>query len=124
MTGWRDLCRSPARRLAVLALALGTLAACAAGPADGRLAANPALARIAAADPAEARRLLGAAEEALRRPPPPRMRGSSPGLDAADEALLAGNPLLGQVYAHDPAAALALLERVKGAGGRAGTPHQ
>ena len=37
--------------------------------------------------------------------------------DAADEALLAENPLLGQAFAHDPAAAVELLKRVKAAGG-------
>lgn len=105
-----------ARRLAVLALVLAPLAACAARP-DPRLVGNPAFGRVAVADPAEARRLLDAIDWALRQPAPPRLRGSF-GLVPADEALIAENPLLGQLLAHDPAAAVALLERVKAAGGR------
>ena len=119
MPSWRGLlCGSSTRRVAVLMLVLGPLAAGAAEP-DGRLAANPALGRIAAADPAEARRLLDAIDEVLRQPAR-RWRGS-PALDAADEALRAENPLLGQVLAHDPIAALELLKRVKEAGGNRGS---
>jgi hypothetical protein len=48
-----------------------------------------------------------------------RMRGG-PDLDTTDEALISENPLLGQVYVHDPKAALELLKRIKQArnGGR------
>jgi hypothetical protein len=111
----RELCGFLARRLAALALALGPLAASAAEP-DRRLAANPALGRIAAADPAEAQRLLDAIDQALRRPARPPMR-NAPGLDAADAALLTENPLLEQAFHHDAVAALALLKRIKAAGG-------
>jgi hypothetical protein len=44
------------------------------------------------------------------------MRGS-PGVTAADQAMLKQNPLLGQVFIHDATAALDLLEHVKEAGG-------
>ena len=116
MTGRRDLGRLGRRRLAALwlSLALAPAAAGAAAP-DPRLARNPALARVAAADPARAQRLLDDIEQALRQPPRPPMRGSL-GLDAADEALLAENPLLGQVYAKSATAALELLRRIKAAG--------
>jgi hypothetical protein len=81
------------------------------------LAENPALSQIAAADPVEARRLLDDIDRALRRPAPPPMRGSPFDLDDTDDALLAGNPSLRQLFAHDPAAAVALLKRIKTAGG-------
>src|SRR3954451_21639272 len=109
--------RSTARRLAVLALvlALGPLAVSAAEP-DPRLALNSALSRIAAADPARAQRLLSTIDQVLQGPGRPPMRGG-PGLDATDDALLRETPLLGEAFAHDPAAALELLKRVRGAGG-------
>jgi hypothetical protein len=89
--------------------------------ADPRLAQNPALSQIAAVDPVEARRLLDDIDRVLCQPAPPPMRGSPFDLDETDEALLADNPSLSQVFAHDPAAAVALLIRIKTAGsGRTG----
>jgi hypothetical protein len=113
----RAFCGSLARGLAALALvlALDPLAARAAAQ-DPRLAANPALNSIAASNPAKAQHLLNAIDQVLRRPAPLRTRGPFD-LSGEDEALVTGNPLLGQVFAHDPKAALALLKRVKAAGG-------
>src|SRR3954451_4541810 len=106
MTRRRAFCKSLARGLAALALALALdpLAARAAAP-DPRLAENPVLNSIAATNPAEAERLLRDIDRVLQQPAQPRMRGG-PGLDIMDEGLIDGNPLLGQVYAHDPKAAL------------------
>lgn len=106
-----------ARGLAAFAfvLALDPLAVSAAAP-DRRLAANPALNSIAAANPAGATSLLNTIDQVLRRPAPLRTRGLLD-LSPQDEALLAENPLLGQVFVHDPKAALELLKRVKAAGG-------
>jgi hypothetical protein len=118
----RAFCGSLARGLAALALvlALDPLAARAAAQ-DPRLAANPALNSIAASNPAKAQHLLNAIDQVLRRPAPLRTRGLRTrgpfDLSGEDEALVTGNPLLGQVFAHDPKAALALLKRVKAAGG-------
>ena len=112
----RASCGTVVRRLAMLALVLAPLLAGAA-ESDPRIAQNPALSHIAAADPADAEGLLDAIDRALWRPAPPRMRGAF-GIAPADEALIAENPLLGRLYAHDPAAAVALLERVKAAGRR------
>jgi hypothetical protein len=125
----RNLLRISAWQLAVtLALVLISFPALGAGPvtvkpaaetpaADPRLAQNPALSQIAAGDPAEARRLLDDIDSVLRRPAPPPLRGNPFDLDETDNALLAGNPLFRQLLAHDPAAAVALLKRIKTAGG-------
>src|SRR4051812_8794011 len=117
MTERRNFCRSLARCLAAVGtlLALNTQAVSA--DLDQRLAANPVLARIAKVDPAAAQRLLDDIEQVLRQPAPPPMRGGF-GLSAEDEALLGENPLLGEVYAHNPEAALEQLKRVKEAGGK------
>ena len=115
MIRWHGLCWPSVRRLAALALVLGSLAAGAVEP-DQQLALNPALGRVAAADPAEAQRLLDDIKRMLRQPAQPLMRGS-PGPDAADAALLGENPLLGQAFAKDATAALGLLKRIKDAGG-------
>ena len=111
----RDLGLSCVRRLAVLALVLGSFATGAVA-ADPRLAKNPALGRVAAANPAEAQHLLDDIELLLHQPPPPPMRGS-PGLGAEDAALLVENPLLRQAFAKDATATLGLLKRIKAAGG-------
>lgn len=126
MPRWCHFLRgAPRRRFVVLALVLAAfLAACAARP-DPRLAENPALARVAQRDPAEARRLLAEADRVLRRPPAPTfesaptMRGP-PGVRAVDRALLAENPLLARVFGRDATAALDLLKRVREAGAAGG----
>lgn len=128
MARWCNLLRISTWQLAVtMALASASFPAVAAGPvttqpaaethaADPRLAQNPALSQIAAVDPIEARRLLDDIDRVLSRPAPPPMRGSPFDLDETDDALLAGNPLLRQLIAHDPAAGEALLKRIKNAG--------
>src|SRR3982751_3414925 len=83
----RALCGTIARCLAAAALALAPLAA-EATELDLLLTQNPALGRIAAADPAKGRRLLDAINQVLRRPEPLRTR-SPFDLSAEDEALLA-----------------------------------
>ncbi|MFL5284520.1 MAG: hypothetical protein ACJ8AW_26900 [Rhodopila sp.] len=114
MTRWHDLYQALMRSLS--ALAPGRPVAAAVEFKDERLVSNPALARIADIDRAEAQRLLKTIEEVLRRPARPRMRGF-PGIDAVDQAMLEENPLLGQVFIHDAAAALELVQQVKEASG-------
>jgi hypothetical protein len=109
MLGRRDL--GVYLMLCLTVSALGPLAAGAAG-LDPRVADNPALGRIADADPAEAQRLLNAIDQVLRQPP---KRGSSE-VDDDDEALLAENPLLAEAYYRDARATLELLKRIKAAG--------
>src|SRR3954463_15005052 len=114
MTKWRNLYQSFMQRFSEPAPSRP--AAAAVGLQDERLASNPALARIADIDRAEAQRLLDAIDAVLRRPARPRMRGF-PGVIVADQTMLEENPLLGQVFIHNAAAALDLLNHVKEAGG-------
>ena len=87
-----------------------------ADPLAQAIAVNPALAAISTRDAAAARALAADAARLLAAPPAGMRRSEQP--DAADQALLRGNPLLGALYRHDPAAALDLLARVKQAGGQ------
>jgi hypothetical protein len=119
MTGRRNFCGSLLRFLAAVAMVFVVSAPAGSAEPDQRLAANPALARIARADPAEAQRLLGDIDQVLRRPAPPPLRGGF-SLGAEDEAFLSENPLLEEVYAHNAEAALELLKRVKEAAAKGG----
>lgn len=103
------------RRLALALLLPVTARADLADPVAAAIAANPALAELAARDPVAARSLAAEAAALLAAPPGELRSATQP--SAADQGLLRGNPLLGAVYRHDPAAALDLLARVKQAGG-------
>ncbi len=114
--------RGAALVMLVGALSLGALPwqAARADGAETVIAANPALGKVAQADPAKAKALADDIQMALLKPPgqqkQPLTRGVSP-LDSGDRMMLEDNPALARLYIHDASAALSLLRRVKEAGG-------
>jgi hypothetical protein len=80
---------------------------------DAQLAANPDLAAVARKDPALARSMLAEINQRLAGPAKPGTRSGG-----APDPMLDHNPLLNQMFAHDPGAALDMLRRIKEAAGR------
>ena len=102
-----------------LLFALSFLAAGTAMAADLRLQLNPALARLDAADPKRAKRVLDALDAIVRNRPfttaeaPPRTRA----IDPPVERLLNENPLLQEAWRIDPKAALTQIREIVAIGG-------